>query len=325
MLTSAMQEVRVDKLKESSTYYPFRGTFFDDNGKVVPLNQQIWSKDRHAYTPAGNVFVVGFMLYQFLTLDDPIIMSKFLDRIMQEKTPQPDTLLSRTDMDQRREVLDNYAAAYNGTGLTNTETRNWEHLYDEYLMLERWESADYNPSLKNLVEQCMAFLPEERISAADLLAQLEALLPNYWQTLKEMRRLDPGEHEKTTKAFTTEADLPQMDPGNLQIDLDANFWKHLVKTCKFLDTDLGNIWPRMDPDDTNVPQEARDMFAPARKQKKNQFTAKQGRDTNSQATNNARDLRFLRMSQPQVEDPDDYRKIPSSSSDHQSVDRHLQT
>jgi hypothetical protein len=123
--------------------------------------------------------------------------------------------------------------------------------------------------LKGLVEKCMAFLPEERIWNTTLVNELEAILPRYRQELQQLMRDAPAEYEKTTRAFTTEADLPDMLPGTAVVDLDALFWRRLVRAYKWLDLTAGNIKPPIDPNDTTIPQEAHDMFAKGRKQNNN--------------------------------------------------------
>jgi hypothetical protein len=61
--------MRTKKFHKNSYWYPFRGTCYDEAGNPIPQAQPVADKGSHAYTPAGNVFVVGYMMYQLITLD----------------------------------------------------------------------------------------------------------------------------------------------------------------------------------------------------------------------------------------------------------------
>lgn len=233
-----------------------------------------------------------------------------------QEVPVPQNVLNPGDIDQRYAILQYLDEALtSGQGLTDTHTRLRERLYSIRAMLLRWQNADYSPVLKDLVEQCMAFQPEHRISAADLLAQLEALLPYYWQTLKQMRNLDQRAYDEATRAFTTEADLPHMDPGTADVESDARFWRRLVRGCKWLDISAGNIRPVMDPDDNDIPEEARAMFGRGRKEETTRLTERRGQSDNDARIHLAEYTRFRPAAAQLDEDPDEHTQLLARASD----------
>lgn len=202
---------------------------------------------------------------------EPEDMSNYMDRIVAEQElPVPKNLLDTSNLRVRFAELDAIERMLNmGYGITDVKERLRRELHGTRNMLLGWHTSSYSPELKGLVEKCMAFLPEERIFNTDLLNELEAILPHYWQELQQLMKDDPAEYEKTTRAFTTEAHLPDMLPGTAVVDLDALFWRRLVRAYKWLDLTAGNIKPPIDPNDTTIPQEAHDMFAKGRKQNNN--------------------------------------------------------
>ena len=81
-------------------------------------------KRMHRITPAANVFGAGFMMYQFITLDDAGPMSNHLDRIMQEIEPMPaGTVLGTEDYEQRRTRINKIDERERSFGLTDVENR----------------------------------------------------------------------------------------------------------------------------------------------------------------------------------------------------------
>lgn len=198
-------------------------------------------------------------------------MSHFLNRIVNEQElPVPMNPLNPGDIPRRFMNLDLINEQVRaGLGITDAQEKLQYELHGIRRMLIMWLNARYNPALKKLIEQCMGLIPENRISGKDLLAQLEAMLPYYWQTLQQMLIDDPAEYNRATRAFTTEADLPYMQRGTAAIELDALFWRRIVRGFKWLDLTAGNIRPPMDPNDGKIPLEARQMFANGRKQANN--------------------------------------------------------
>ena len=143
-------------------------------------------------------------------------------------------------------------------------------------MLQHWKESKYSWPLRKLVERCVAFLPEDRITAKDLLTELERLMP---YCARNFECLDVVDYEKATKVCTTEADLNDLEPGNVDIMLDETFWRQLLLAYKWLDTDVGNIRPVLDPKDGPIPPEVhaelQALFSQGRKEAKNKATLNQ--------------------------------------------------
>lgn len=53
--------MRVKQFNKESGWYPFLGTRYGEDGKLIPPDVPWNDKRVHAYTPAGNTFVVGFV------------------------------------------------------------------------------------------------------------------------------------------------------------------------------------------------------------------------------------------------------------------------
>lgn len=90
-----------------------------------------------------------------------------------------------------------------------------------------WKEARYSTELKDLVEKCVFFKPEKRITAKDLLSQVERLMPMFVRD-RLSHLTDPFAAE--TKVYTTVADLPNMTTGthDFVVERDADFWDNLV-------------------------------------------------------------------------------------------------
>lgn len=199
-------------------------------------------------------------------------MHFYLNDIMGEQdSPAPMNILNPGHVMQRYPILDELEEELDaGLGLNDDDEKLRQELYGRRGMLMRWQETEYDPLLKQMVESCMQFLPENRISAANLLQKLEWLMPSHLSTLRGM---DPDAFERATKIFTTEADLPNMAPGDLDIERDARFWRRLMRSYKWLDITAGNIRPTMDLNDDRIPEEAKDMFYPGRKEEQNKRMA----------------------------------------------------
>ena len=82
-------------------------------------------------------------------------------------------------------------------------------------MLQNWIDAPCS-KLKNLVEKCMAFLPEDRFSAADLVTELQKWIAKVGEALSQF---EEPKYTAKSGAFTTEAEPNDMKPGTTEFDL----------------------------------------------------------------------------------------------------------
>ena len=161
-------------------------------------------------------------------------------------------------------MADFYARETNGLGVTEGEKEHNEERERTHKMLQNWIDAPCS-KLKNLVEICMAFLPEDRISAADLVTELENWIPKVGEALSQF---EEPKFTAKSRAFTTEADLIDMKLGTTEFDLGSKFWGRLLKSYKWLDTRVGNIRPQLG-DNEDIPQAVRDFFAQGYRELKN--------------------------------------------------------
>jgi hypothetical protein len=199
-------------------------------------------------------------------------MHFYLNDIMSEQDrPAPMNILNPGDVMERYPILEELEEEFDaGFGLNDENEKLLQEIYGRRGMLMRWQNTTQDPLLKELVESCMQFLPENRTSAANLLEKLEWLMPSQFLTLRGM---ESEAFDEATRAFTTESDLPNMAPGNLDIERDARFWRRLMRSYRWLDVTAGNIRPPMNLNDNRIPEEAKDMFYPGRKEEQNKRMA----------------------------------------------------
>lgn len=180
--------------------------------------------------------------------------------------------LCQAYMDQCKEDINS------GYGITDDEQEKFQKASCMRNMLVRWHTGKQDPELKQMVEACMRFLPEERPSAAKLLAQLELVMPSKVSGLAQLYNMGPEALDEATRAFTTESDLPAMQPGNLDVERDERFWRRLRKYYQWIDHTAGNIRPPLDMNDNNIPGEVKDMFYPGYREAQNRLLAQQAQD-----------------------------------------------
>jgi hypothetical protein len=116
----------------------------------------------------------------------------------------------------------------------------------------------------------MALKPEDRIDAADLLREIEGMMP---LKLAELNRMSPEFQATAVKICTDAADLGLIPRGNLDVEpRDAEFWNSLVDAYKWLDPDLPIVRP--DLTEPSVTAEAFDFFLPGRRERRNRDAAR---------------------------------------------------
>jgi serine/threonine protein kinase len=252
-------------MKTNTPFYPFQETCFDPVSKTKLSPDKIRGKNGHAYSPAGNTFGAGLMVYQMMTMDEPEVASDFLDRIMAEKEPIFDldsSLLSTDNLEQRvdsLEALGTPSEAIHYLGLEEYHARA-----SVFELLQNWQCANYSDELKNLVEGCLFFKPEDRFTADNLLKGVEFYMHRFIE--KELTPMTT-EFSAATKIYATEADLNDMQMGNHDFDKDAEFWDRLAGAYKWLNVEEGIIRPKFNKE---VTEKALVMFYPGYKEAKNE-------------------------------------------------------
>jgi serine/threonine protein kinase len=142
-------EMRTIHMPPSTSTNPFPTSCFDSAG--IPLPEElIHSTDQHAYTPAGNTFVVGFMMYQWLTLDEPDFMHDYLNRILAQLEDTPSSLLDTSSTPIRTRFFTIVSTPYSLISqIGQTESATRQDILD---MLLVWQDAEYSCELKALIE-----------------------------------------------------------------------------------------------------------------------------------------------------------------------------
>ena len=251
----------VDAFNPNSSYYPFHATCFDTSGNILPAHE-VRDKHSHANTPAANTFVVGMIMHEMMTLDEPDTMNDFLGRILCEREPTPiGSVLDLDKLDERVDELARYANPVEA--IIDLGPEEYTSRTAIVSMLRRWRDASYSDELKELVEACMNFLPEDRIFPTDLLHDIEVSMHKCINKTGRLTRRSVA----AMKVFTKESDLHEMASGVEHFDRDEDFLMSLHKAYKWLDTESGTIRPDMDG--LAVPDEVRAFFTPSMKERKN--------------------------------------------------------
>jgi hypothetical protein len=156
-----------------------------------------------------------------------------------------------------------------GYGLTDAQSNRRAALRGRLKMLTQWHNLPTDPLMKQLVENCMSFLPQNRSTARDLVGTIEWTMPNLASSLQRLRSTNPQAFDETTRAYTAEVDLPGMPVGTFVIERDELFWRRLVKNFKWFDANGGGLRPPMNMSDPRIPQEAKDLFYPGWREPQN--------------------------------------------------------
>jgi serine/threonine protein kinase len=244
-------------------YYPFAGT--NQVGDADGDFQQ-----NHAYTAAGNTFVAGFVMYQMITLDEPQEMSTYLNMIMRQEEQEPQTtVLDVTDLVARRTWLGERNA--HAVAMRGAEADEYNNKVNTFRILVRWLNAKVRaPELTTLVERCMAFKPERRISPRRLLQEIEANIDIKLAAVQNM--MSPAEQETAIRIFTNAADLGSMPRGDIDEEqmehMEPEHWDYLVNAYKWVGSEVPIIRPDLNQED--VSELAKDFFSSGRKEAKNQ-------------------------------------------------------
>jgi hypothetical protein len=196
------------------------------------------------------------MMYQFLTLDDGKDLSDYIEAILKRDEAEP----ARTCLDV--EHIEKLKLS------RNSSRGDVLQLKSRFIaMLNRWDEAPYSHTLKEVTEKCLAFRPEKRTNATQLLKEIEDILPRAVARLTSPESADfPFDRE--WKVYSSEADLNDMRPGNVNLERDEVFWWRLVIAYQCVDTSSEMLRPDLKA--SNIPKQARDLFASGRRDAKNE-------------------------------------------------------
>jgi hypothetical protein len=91
-------------------------------------------------------------------------MHFYLNDIMSEQDrPAPMNILNPGDVMERYPILEELEEEFDaGFGLNDENEKLLQEIYGRRGMLMRWQNTTQDPLLKELVESCMQFLPENR-------------------------------------------------------------------------------------------------------------------------------------------------------------------
>jgi hypothetical protein len=206
-------------------------------------------------------------------LDEPKVLSDYLDRIMWQHWEVPQRTVFNAEFADELwgEMADFYARETDGLGVTEGEKEYNQERERRHRMLQNWIDAPCS-KLKHLVEKFMVFLPEDRISAANLVTELEKWIPKVGEALSQF---EEQKYTAKSRAFATEAELNDMKPGTTEFDLGSKFWERLLKSYKWLDTNVGMLRPQLG-DNEDIPQAVRDFNAEGYRESKNKQIVRPG-------------------------------------------------
>ena len=257
-------EMRINQIPPYESKNQFPSTCFDADGDPMDKNTYK-SKGQHAHTPAGNTFVVGYMMYQLMTMDEPNTLDKYLNRILAQLEDTPTGSVLDTDtIQERTEFLNN--VTYANPAIAHLHTDEDKDNEEILTMLEDWRDVNYSDPLKTLIEDCLSFNPTDRPLASDLLQEISKYMLDYLSN-----NSGHPDFESEAEVFHRPEDLSNMEVGVEPFHRDKKFWDRLQGMHKWLDPSGGYIRPDLlQPD---VTKEAIAFFTPGRREQKNKAAA----------------------------------------------------
>ena len=257
-------EMRISFIPPYESSNPFPSICFDSAGNLLDPNS-VQTIDQHAYTPAGNTFVVGYMMYQLMTMDEPTTMDNYLNRILAQLEETPlGSVLDVDSIQERTNFLKNII--YANPAIAHM-TQDDDHEKAQILtMLEQWRDVAYSVPLKTLVEDCLSFQPTDRPLATPLLQEISYHMHLYLYNNSAL----PG-FEADAQVFHRPEDLSTMNVGEEPFQRSRQFWDRLHGMQKWLDPSTGYIRPDLlQPDVTKA---AIAFFTPGMREEKNKAAA----------------------------------------------------